>query len=49
MEHNKALGPAGFPAKFYQIFQETIKSDLLVLFSSLYAGQLARVVYSKFC
>jgi hypothetical protein len=40
MEHNKALGPDGFPAKFYQTFWETIKGDLLDLFSCLHAGQL---------
>jgi hypothetical protein len=26
MEHNKALGPHGFPAELYQDFWETIKS-----------------------
>jgi mannosylglycoprotein endo-beta-mannosidase len=40
MEHNKASGPDGFPAEFYQTFWDTIKSDLLELFSSLHAGQL---------
>jgi hypothetical protein len=40
MEHNKALGPDGFPAEFYQIFWETIKTDLLQMFSVLHAGQL---------
>jgi hypothetical protein len=40
MEHNKALGPNGFPANFYQIFWDTIKVDLLTLFSSLHARQL---------
>jgi hypothetical protein len=32
MEHNKAPGPDGFPAKFYQVFWEIIKEDLLALF-----------------
>ena len=40
MEHNKAPGPDGFPAEFYQHFWEVIKSDLLELFSCLHAGQL---------
>jgi hypothetical protein len=38
MEHNKAPGPDGFPAEFYQNFWEVIKEDLLKLFSSLHAG-----------
>jgi len=29
MEHNKAPGPDGFPAEFYQFFWETIKADLI--------------------
>jgi hypothetical protein len=40
MEHNKAPGPDGFPAEFYQTFWDTIKSDLLDLFCCLHAGQL---------
>jgi hypothetical protein len=40
MEHNKAPGPDGFPAEFNQTFWDTIKGDLLDLFSSLHAGQL---------
>jgi hypothetical protein len=40
MEHNKAPGPDGFPAEFYQNFWEVIKSDLLELFTFLHAGQL---------
>ena len=40
MEHNKAPGPDGFPAEFYQHFWETIKLDLLELFGCLHAGQL---------
>jgi hypothetical protein len=40
MEHNKAPRTDGFPAEFYQIFWETIKSDLLDLFNSLHARQL---------
>jgi hypothetical protein len=40
MKHNKAPGPDGFPAEFYQTFWDTIKGDLLDLFGCLYAGQL---------
>jgi hypothetical protein len=40
MEHNKAPGPDGFPAEFYQTFWETIKTDLLEMFSVVHAGQL---------
>jgi hypothetical protein len=40
MEHNKALGPDGFPTEFYQCFWDIIKPDLLDLFGSLHAGQL---------
>jgi hypothetical protein len=32
MEHNKALGPDGFPAEFYQFFWEIVKPDLMGLF-----------------
>jgi mannosylglycoprotein endo-beta-mannosidase len=40
MEHNKAPGPDGFPAEFYQFFWDTIKMDILQMFSVLHAGQL---------
>ena len=40
MEHNKAPGPDGFPAEFYQHFWELIKVDLLELFQDFHAGQL---------
>jgi hypothetical protein len=40
MEHNKAPGPDGYLAEFYQNFWEIIKSDLLELFTFLHAGQL---------
>jgi hypothetical protein len=40
MEHNKAPGPDGFLTEFYQIFWETIETELLDMFSSLHAGQL---------
>ena len=40
MEHNKAPGPDGFPAEFYQNFWEIIKSDLMEMFAALQAGQL---------
>ena len=40
MEHNKAPGPDGFPAEFYQNFWDIIKSDLLELFNCLHADRL---------
>ena len=40
MEHNKAPGPDGFPAEFYQHFWELIKTDLLDLFHAMHAGLL---------
>jgi hypothetical protein len=40
MELNKAPGPDGFPAEFYQIFRDTIELDIPDLFSYLPAGQL---------
>jgi hypothetical protein len=40
MEHNKAPGPDGFPAEFYQNFWEFVKSDLLELFTFFHVGQL---------
>ena len=35
MEHNKAPGPDGFPAEFYQKIWEVIKGDLMALFLDL--------------
>ena len=32
MELNKAPGPDGFPAEFYQTFWEVIKHDLMAMF-----------------
>ena len=40
MEHNKAPGPDGFPAEFYQFFWETIKADLIQLFVEFHRGEL---------
>lgn len=40
MEHNKAPGPDGFPAKFYQCFWDMIKADLFQLFNQLHGENL---------
>jgi hypothetical protein len=40
MEHNKAPGPDGCLAEFYQHFWEVIKADLLEMFECLHAGHL---------
>jgi hypothetical protein len=40
MEHNKAPGPDGFPAEFYQVFWGIIKEDLLFLFADLHREAL---------
>jgi hypothetical protein len=37
MEHNKAPGPNGFPAEFYQFFWEVVKPDLMSLFYEFHA------------
>jgi hypothetical protein len=40
MKHNKASGPDGFPAEFYQVFWEIIKGDLMALFNDFHEGRL---------
>jgi len=40
MEYNKALGPDGFHAEFYQFFWEVLKPDLMSLFYEFHAGRL---------
>jgi hypothetical protein len=40
MKLNKAPGPDGFPAEFYQKNWDVIKSDLMALFSQLQKGEL---------
>ncbi|WVZ90234.1 hypothetical protein U9M48_036551 [Paspalum notatum var. saurae] len=40
MKHNKAPGPDGFPAEFYQRFWKTVKEDLLQMFRDLSKGDL---------
>ena len=44
MEGNKAPGPDGFPAEFYQIFWEVIKHDLMALFRCFQRGDRKSVV-----
>jgi hypothetical protein len=40
MKHNKALGPDGFPAEFYQVFWSLIKDDLMAMFRDFHSGNL---------
>jgi hypothetical protein len=40
MVYNKAPGPDGFPAEFYQMFWGVIKSDIMALFDQLVSGDL---------
>jgi hypothetical protein len=40
IKQNKAPGPDGFLTEFFQSFWDTIKSNLLAMFSSLHVGQL---------
>ena len=48
MEHNKARGPDGFPAEFYQRFWEIIKHDLMQIFNDLYLGETPlRTLYNN--
>jgi hypothetical protein len=40
MKKNKAPGPDGFPAEFYQVFWDTIKDDMMAMFYQLQARDL---------
>jgi hypothetical protein len=40
MEHNKAPGPEGFPAEFYNKFGHVIKDELMAAFVQLKDGDL---------
>jgi hypothetical protein len=40
MKHNKAPGPDGFPAEFYQVFWSLIKDDLMAMFRDFHRGNL---------
>jgi hypothetical protein len=40
MEKNRAPGPDGFPAEFYQKFWDILKSDLIAMFECFQRGEL---------
>jgi hypothetical protein len=40
MKKNKAPGPDGFPAEFYQVFWDTIKDDMMAMFYQLQTRDL---------
>lgn len=40
MEHNKSLGPDGFPVKIYLVIWEILKGDLLNLFRDFHEEKL---------
>ena len=40
MSHNKAPGPNGFLAEFYQLFWEALKKDLMAKFADFHTGEL---------
>jgi hypothetical protein len=40
LKHDKAAGPDGFPAKFYQKFWDHIKDDLKEMLAKFHSGQL---------
>jgi hypothetical protein len=40
MKHNKARGPDGFLAEFYQMFWSLMKDDLMAMFQDFHTGNL---------
>ena len=40
MKHNRAPGPDGFSAEFFQVFWTLIKDDLMAMFREFHVGNL---------
>jgi hypothetical protein len=40
MKHNKAPGPDGFPAEFYQVYWSLIKNNLMAMFDGFHKNDL---------
>jgi hypothetical protein len=40
MKHNKAPGPDGFLAEYYQVFWSLIKDDIMAMFRDFHTGNL---------
>ena len=43
MEHNKSLGPDGFPGEFYKKFWDLVKCNMMAMVTQLQNGNLPLV------
>ncbi|XP_020112154.1 uncharacterized protein LOC109726772 [Ananas comosus] len=48
---DKAPGPDGFPLRFYQVFWDTVKEDIMCLFQEMFEGRLTTdpIDYTYIC